>query len=285
MAFGAARRRALAYEAGRDHREESRALGVHVNFAPVVDVNNNPRNPVINTRSFGEDPARVAALASAYVRGLQTAGVIATLKHFPGHGDTDVDSHLGLPMITHPRERLERSSCRRSRPGSRAGVGRGDDGAHRDAGARPAPNTPTTLSQPIVTGVLRQRAGVPTAWSTPTRWAWRASRRCTSPGEAAVRAVLAGNDVVLHSPDDGAAFAGMRGGGRSRARSRRAQHRRVGRAHPARQGVPSACTRVVLVDLDAVSDYRRRRARTRQSRDASARSRSRWSRTRATRCR
>src|SRR6476646_6472225 len=108
MAFGAAQDEALAYDAGRVTGEEARALGVRVNFAPVVDVNNNPRNPVINTRSFGEDPARVSALASAYVRGLQSAGVMATLKHFPGHGDTDVDSHLGLPVITHPRERLER---------------------------------------------------------------------------------------------------------------------------------------------------------------------------------
>ena len=116
MAFGAARDERLAFEAGRVTGEETRALGVHVNFAPVVDVNNNPRNPVINTRSFGEDPALVGALASAYLRGLQSAGVMATLKHFPGHGDTDVDSHLGLPVIKHPRERLERIELPRSRP-------------------------------------------------------------------------------------------------------------------------------------------------------------------------
>src|SRR5438094_3755556 len=75
---------------------ESRAIGVHVNFAPVADVNNNPRNPVINTRAFGETPARVSAMVVSYVRGLEQHGMIATLKHFPGHGDTDVDSHLGL---------------------------------------------------------------------------------------------------------------------------------------------------------------------------------------------
>ena len=80
---------------------------MHVNFAPVADVNNNPRNPVINIRSFGEDPARVGALAAAWVRGLQQGGMLATLKHFPGHGDTGVDSHLGLPVIQHPRERLD----------------------------------------------------------------------------------------------------------------------------------------------------------------------------------
>ena len=106
MAFGAAGDESLAFEAGRITAEEARAIGVHVNFAPVVDVNNNARNPVINTRAFGEDPACVGRMASSVVRGLQSAGVLATLKHFPGHGDTDVDSHIGLPIITHPRERL-----------------------------------------------------------------------------------------------------------------------------------------------------------------------------------
>ena len=107
MAFGATGDPSLAYEAGRITAVEARAIGVHINLAPVVDVNNNPRNPVINTRSFGEDPAQVGAIASAYVNGLRAGGMLATLKHFPGHGDTDVDSHLGLPLIAHPRERLE----------------------------------------------------------------------------------------------------------------------------------------------------------------------------------
>ena len=80
---------------------------MHVNFAPIADVNNNARNPVINTRAFGEQPDAVGRLASAYVRGLHAGGMLATLKHFPGHGDTDVDSHLGLPIINHPRERLD----------------------------------------------------------------------------------------------------------------------------------------------------------------------------------
>ena len=121
MAFGAAGDEKLAYEAGRVTGEEARALGVHVNFAPVVDVNNNPRNPVINTRSFGEDPALVGRLASAYVRGLQAAGASATLKHFPGHGDTDVDSHIGLPVIRQPRDRLDSIEL----PPFRAGIAAG----------------------------------------------------------------------------------------------------------------------------------------------------------------
>lgn len=107
MAFGAAGDDQLAYQAGRITAEEGRAIGVQLNFAPVVDVNNNPRNPVINTRSYGEDPEAVGRLAAAYVRGLQQGGMLATLKHFPGHGDTDVDSHLGLPIIKDPLETLE----------------------------------------------------------------------------------------------------------------------------------------------------------------------------------
>ena len=92
MAFGAASDEQLAYEAGRITAVESLAIGVHVNFAPVVDVNNNARNPVINTRSFGEDPKLVGRLARAYIHGLQDAGMLATVKHFPGHGDTDLPS-------------------------------------------------------------------------------------------------------------------------------------------------------------------------------------------------
>ena len=103
MAFGASGDEQLSYEAGRTTALEARAIGVHLNFAPVVDVNNNPDNPVINTRSFGEDPIAVGRLAAAYVRGLHAGGMLATLKHFPGHGDTDVDSHVGLPIIRHPR--------------------------------------------------------------------------------------------------------------------------------------------------------------------------------------
>ena len=100
---------------------EARALGVQVNFAPVADVNNNPRNPVINIRSYGEDPERVAALVGAYVAGARDGGMIATIKHFPGHGDTDVDSHLGLPVITFDRARLDSVELRAVPPRRRAG--------------------------------------------------------------------------------------------------------------------------------------------------------------------
>ena len=209
MAFGATRDERLAQEAGRITGEEARALGVHVNFAPVVDVNNNPRNPVINTRSYGEDPQLVGRLAAAYIRGLQSAGVSATLKHFPGHGDTDVDSHLGLPIIRHPRERLDQMEL----PPFRAGIAAGADAvmtAHIEMPALdPAPNTPTTLSGPIVQGLLRKDLGFGGLIYTDSM-GMAGVAAIYKAGEAAVRAIAAGNDVILHSPDDGAAFAALR---------------------------------------------------------------------------
>jgi beta-N-acetylhexosaminidase len=209
MAFGAAADEKLAYEAGRVTGIEARALGVHVNFAPVVDVNNNPRNPVINTRSFGEDPARVGVLASAYVRGLQSAGVLATLKHFPGHGDTDVDSHLGLPIIKHPRERIERVEL----PPFRAGISAGAEAvmtAHIEMPALdPTPRTPGTLSAPMVS-LLRDQLGF-TGLIYTDSMGMEGVTELYAPAEAAVRAIKAGNDVLLHSPDDAAAFDGILG--------------------------------------------------------------------------
>ncbi|HYT65859.1 MAG TPA: glycoside hydrolase family 3 N-terminal domain-containing protein, partial [Vicinamibacterales bacterium] len=209
MAFGAAGDEKLAYEAGRITAVESRAIGIQVNFGPVVDVNNNPRNPVINTRSYGEDPGLVGKLGSAYVRGLQSAGMIATLKHFPGHGDTDVDSHLGLPIIKDARESLDKTEFPPFKAGIAAGVG-AIMTAHIEMPALDAaPNTPTTLSNPIVSGVLRRELGFDGLIYTDSMGMAGVSQ-LYKPGEAAVRAIKAGNDVVLHSPDDAAAFAAIK---------------------------------------------------------------------------
>jgi beta-glucosidase-like glycosyl hydrolase len=208
MTFGAARDERLAQEAGRITGEEARAIGVHVNFAPVVDVNNNPRNPVINTRSFGEDPGLVGRLASAYIRGIQSAGVLATLKHFPGHGDTDVDSHLGLPVIKHPRERLEQIELPPFRAGIAAGARAVMTGHIEMPALDPTPSTPTTLSPPIVEGLLRKDLGFGGLVYTDSM-GMAGVTAMYAPGEAAVRAVAAGNDVILHSPDDGAALRGI----------------------------------------------------------------------------
>ena len=194
---------------GRIAAAESRAIGVHVNFAPVMDVNNNPRNPVINTRSYGEDPDMVGRLGSAYVRGLQAGGMIATLKHFPGHGDTDVDSHLGLPIIKDPRESLDKTEFPPFKAGIAAGAGAVMTAHIEMPSLDPAPNTPTTLSAPIVSGVLRREMGFDGLVYTDSM-GMAGVTKLYSPGEAAVRAIKAGNDIVLHSPDDGAAFAGLK---------------------------------------------------------------------------
>jgi beta-N-acetylhexosaminidase len=250
MAFGAARDEKLAYEAGRVTGEETRALGVHVNFAPVVDVNNNARNPVINTRSFGENPELVGRLASAYIKGLQSAGVMATLKHFPGHGDTNVDSHIGLPVIKHPRDRLEQIEL----PPFKMGIAAGADAvmtAHIEMPAiDPTPQTPTTLSQTIVSGLLRKDLGFQGLIYTDSM-GMQGVTALHSPAEAAVRAVLAGNDVVLHSPDDGAAFAGIRDAVKSGRISQSQLDASVERILRAKAG--AGLHRSKLVNLDAVS--------------------------------
>ncbi|HEY7476238.1 MAG TPA: glycoside hydrolase family 3 protein, partial [Vicinamibacterales bacterium] len=209
MAVGAAADERLAFEAARITAIEARALGVHVNFAPIADVNNNPRNPVINTRAFGEKPEAVGRLASAYVRGMHAGGMLATLKHFPGHGDTDVDSHIGLPIINHPRERLDDVEL----APFRAGISAGADAvmtAHIQLPALdPAEFSPATLSQPIVSGLLRGQMKFEGLIYTDSM-AMDAVARRLSPGDAAVRAIKAGNDVVLHSPDDEAAVAALK---------------------------------------------------------------------------
>src|SRR5690606_10245867 len=107
MTLGAVQDETLIYQMGREIAKDFKRLGLNVNFAPVVDINNNPRNPVINYRSFGENKFNVTRKGGAYMRGLMDEGIISSLKHFPGHGDTDVDSHHDLPKLTFNRERLD----------------------------------------------------------------------------------------------------------------------------------------------------------------------------------
>jgi beta-N-acetylhexosaminidase len=205
MAFGAMGDPQLAYEAGKVVGAESRALGVHVDYGPVADVNNNPRNPVINIRSFGEDPAQAGAMVAGWVRGLQEAGMLATLKHFPGHGDTDVDSHLGLPIVTHPRERLDAVEL----PPFKAGIAAGAAGvmvAHIELPAIDAEKQPATFS-PKVIGTLLRPGFDGLIYSDSMKMA--AITRMATPGQAAVRAVKAGIDVILDSPDSAAAAAAI----------------------------------------------------------------------------
>ncbi|MFN2601507.1 MAG: glycoside hydrolase family 3 protein [Gemmatimonadaceae bacterium] len=156
MAIGATRSEDLAYRLGKVTGAEARAVGVHINFGPVLDVNSNPLNPIINTRSFGEDPAMVAKLADAYIRGARESGLMTTGKHFPGHGDTDADSHLELPAVRGDRAHLDSVDL----PPFRAAVVQGIDGimtAHIAATTiLGADAPPATLSPYFMTGVLRR---------------------------------------------------------------------------------------------------------------------------------
>ncbi|MEJ7810477.1 MAG: glycoside hydrolase family 3 N-terminal domain-containing protein [Gemmatimonadaceae bacterium] len=158
MAIGAAGRESDAYAAGRIVGREARAIGILVAFSPTVDVNNNPANPVINTRSFGEDPRAVARLAAAFVRGVQEQGVLATAKHFPGHGDTDTDSHLALPVVRSDRARLDSVELVPFRAAIEAGVG-GVMTAHIALPALGEPATPATLVPRVVSGLLQDTLG------------------------------------------------------------------------------------------------------------------------------
>ncbi len=158
MGLGATRDTSLAYEQGRITALEGRAMGVHIAFAPVLDVNNNPANPVIGVRSFGEDPQLVGDMGTALIHGLQEHGMMATGKHFPGHGDTDENSHLTVPTIHASRARLDSVELVPFRRAIAAGV----QGIMTFHGMVPALDTtpvPATLSPTIMTGLLRQQLG------------------------------------------------------------------------------------------------------------------------------
>jgi beta-N-acetylhexosaminidase len=158
MAIAATGRDADAYDAAQIIAREGRAVGIHVTFAPVVDVNNNPANPVINTRSFGEDPERVATLAEQFVRGTMEGGMLATAKHFPGHGDTDVDSHAGMPVVAATSARLDSVELVPFRAAIRAGAALVMT-AHIALPAIDTSGVPATLSPLILTGLLRDSLG------------------------------------------------------------------------------------------------------------------------------
>ena len=199
MAFGATGDPRHAYQLGRITALEARVMGVHVPFAPVLDVNNNPDNPIINIRSFGEDPNAVADLGVALVRGLQDYGAVATGKHFPGHGDTGTDSHLALPIIQVGRERLDAIELVPFRAAIAAGI-QGIMTAHIAVPAISGETIPATVSHRVLTGLLRAEMGFDGIVFTDAM-DMAAVTRLFPRGEAAVRAVLAGADVIL-MPND-----------------------------------------------------------------------------------
>ncbi|HJS42644.1 MAG TPA: glycoside hydrolase family 3 N-terminal domain-containing protein [Gemmatimonadales bacterium] len=206
MAAGATGDERDAYMIGRVAALEGRAVGIHVNFAPDADVNNNPLNPIINIRSFGEDPRAVAKLVRAYVRGLQDNGMLATLKHFPGHGDTDIDSHIGLPAIRADYTRLDSIELVPFRAGIEAGA-RVVMSAHI---AFPAftGDAPATLSASVLTGVLRDSLKFAGLVVTDALQMGAIVTKYGA-GEAAVRAFEAGSDLLLMPADPDSAIASM----------------------------------------------------------------------------
>jgi beta-N-acetylhexosaminidase len=204
MAMGATGNPDLAYQAGRITAEEARAIGFHVNFYPVVDVNNNARNPIINIRSFGGDPELVSKMARAYIRGAQSAGVMATAKHFPGHGDTSTDSHMELPTIDIDMARLEQIELPPFRAAIAEGVG-GVMSAHIALPRIDAANLPATLSPKILTGVLRDQLHFNGVIFTDAL-NMRGVAAHYPEGEAAVRALQAGADILLYPPSVEQAF-------------------------------------------------------------------------------
>ena len=208
MAMGATGNPNFAYQAGRITAEEARALGVQVNFYPVVDVNNNARNPIINIRSFGGDPQLVSRMARAYIRGSQEHGVMATAKHFPGHGDTSTDSHLELPVIDVNRARLNAIELPPFRSAVEENVG-GVMSAHIALPQIEPHNLPATLSPYMLTDVLRGELGFHGVIFTDAM-NMRGITAHYPEGEAAVRAVKAGADVVLYPANVEQAFLGLK---------------------------------------------------------------------------
>ncbi len=194
MTLGAIRNTQLLYEMGQQVARDLKRVGVHSNFAPVVDVNNNPNNPVINFRSFGEDKDNVAAKGLAYMQGMQDEHVLTTAKHFPGHGDTDTDSHHALPQINHSIERLTSVELYPFMKLIEAGVG-GVMVAHLDIPALDSSGVPSTLSKPIITDLLKKQMGFQGLIVTDAM-DMKGVTKGNQPGIVDKDAMIAGNDVL-----------------------------------------------------------------------------------------
>src|SRR6266705_5778658 len=198
MALGAIGSEEIAYKVAMATGNELKALGINMNLAPVVDVNNNPANPIIGVRSFGENPSLVARLGAAMVKGYHAAGIFSCLKHFPGHGDTAIDSHLSLPVIPYTLQRLEALELVPFRSGMKAGA-ESVMIAHVAFPTLAEQNTlPATLSPSIVQGLLREQLDFKGVILSDCM-EMRAISDTFGTERAAVTALQAGNDLVLVS--------------------------------------------------------------------------------------
>jgi beta-glucosidase-like glycosyl hydrolase/CubicO group peptidase (beta-lactamase class C family) len=200
MMLGAIENDSLVYYMGRDIASQCKRMGIHVNLAPVVDVNNNPNNPVINSRSFGESKENVAKKGIAYMKGMQDNYVIANAKHFPGHGDTDKDSHKTLPIIKHSKERLNEVEFYPFRQLMKEGLGSIMIAHLYVPSLDSTPNVATTLSKKIVTDIVKNEIGFGGLVFTDAL-NMKGVSSYYKPGEVELKALLAGNDVLLFAED------------------------------------------------------------------------------------
>lgn len=200
MSLGAIQNEQLVYDMGQQIAEQCIRMGIHVNFAPVIDVNNNAKNPVINNRSFGEDKKNVTKLGLAYMKGMQDKRIIACGKHFPGHGDTDMDSHLALPTIDHSYKRLDSLELYPFKELINSGLASIMVAHLSIPSLDKTHNLASTLSSKIVNGLLKDSLGFEGLVFTDALNMKGVSSHYP-PGEVDVKAILAGNDILLFPED------------------------------------------------------------------------------------
>lgn len=214
MAFGAAGDPALAREFGRISAVEARAIGIHWNWFPVADVNSNPANPIIDTRSFGENPEMVSRMVDAYIEGAHQARMFTTVKHFPGHGDTDTDSHLALARVTGSMDRLNTVELRPFRSAIAAGVDSVMVGHLLVPAIEPDAKVPASVSHNVITGLLKQKLGfkglvVTDALDMAGLTKVFSGSKSEVAAQEAIAAVLAGNDMIIIPGDLDGAYSGL----------------------------------------------------------------------------
>lgn len=269
MGVGAGGQESDAFEMGRIIAEEGRALGVHLSFSPVADINNNPANPIINTRSFGGDAALVARMVAAQVRGAQSNGMPSTVKHFPGHGDTGTDTHIAYAVIPATWRRLDTLELVPFRAAVQAGVSAVMTAHVTLPAIDTVPNRPATMAPEILTGILRdslQFKGLVVSDALDMG----AIVSTYGPGEAAVTALLAGNDILLMPTDPVAAVRSLVQAVREGRVTRTRLDRSVRRVLQFKES--AGLFRRKLVNMDSVGFVVGRQAALATARAASARS-------------
>lgn len=195
MALGAVQNKELIYQMGIEVAKDFKRIGLQMNLAPDVDINNNPKNPIINYRSFGENKYNVATKAAVYMKGMQDGGLLVSIKHFPGHGDTDVDSHYDLPQLNFTKARLDSLEIYPFRELIKEGAA-GVMIAHMNIPSLDnTPNIPSTLSRPIVTGILKKELGF-RGLVVSDAMEMKGVVKNFKDGEADVMGVIAGNDIL-----------------------------------------------------------------------------------------